>query len=98
MAKDVVPTARLELARCYALAPQASVSTNSTTSALFVRKYYFGALLAGAGGAGAGIGGGPEFAPAPGTLIESGLLAGADALSAAVSKIVFGASAFLVPM
>ena len=94
----MVPTARLELARCYALAPQASVSTNSTTSALLVGKDYFGALLAAAGVAGAGAGVAPEFAPAAGTLIESGLLAGADALSAAVSKIVFGASAFLVPM
>ena len=99
----LVPTARFELAHLAALAPQASVSTNSTTSALnFEPRTVFygfaGALPAGgAGAAGAGIAVAPEFAPAPGTVTLSGLDA-AGAVSAAVSKIVFGASAFLVPM
>ena len=49
----MVPTGRLELPRIAPLAPQASVSTNSTTSALrkFSQGFWAGA---GAGSAGAG--------------------------------------------
>ena len=47
----MVPTARFELAHLAALAPQASVSTSSTTSALYeiLSDFYLGAGAVGAG-------------------------------------------------
>src|SRR5215472_4459861 len=108
----LVPTGRFELPHLAALAPQASVSTNSTTSAQ--NRIYLPA-----GGAGGGTvpvagadGGAPRagvldspcvapLAPAAGEPFWGAALpkltggaprAGRCCVSAAVSKIVFGAS------
>ena len=80
----MVPTARFELAHLTALAPQASVSTNSTTSATFKKilivqdaaRYFGAAPGAGCAGAEAGAGAG-----AVGCAVDpgAGAAAGADA-------------------
>ena len=78
-----MPTARFELAHLTALAPQASVSTNSTTSATFKKilivqdaaRYFGAAPGAGCAGAEAGAGAGAVDCPVePG----AGAAAGAD--------------------
>ena len=86
----LVPTARFELAHLTALAPQASVSTNSTTSATVKKSLnlldagrYFGAAPFGAGCAGA------EAGAAAGAGAASGVTgAGADVAEPVASEPV----------
>jgi hypothetical protein len=79
--KVMVPTGRLELPRIAPLAPQASVSTNSTTSALSKNRQGFSGTGSVAGAAGTGT----EFASTgggagavAGTVVVTGTLSSSD--------------------
>src|SRR5271170_4874981 len=84
----LVPTVGFEPTRLAALAPQASVSTNSTTSALSGSRAFPGRHLGAGTGAGAGVEGGVE---AGGGVTGNGAAAPVADLpfSAASSRIVF---------
>ena len=89
----LVPTARFELAHLTALAPQASVSTNSTTSATVKKSLnllgaarYFGAAPFGCGVPVAGCAG-AEAGAAAGAAAGAGVVVGAAGGADAVASV-----------